>query len=134
MLFFLTLVLGCQLAGEALVAATGLPLPGPVAGMALLLAGLLVAGLPDELARLADALLGYLALLFVPAGVGVMLHAPLIARDIVPISVALVASTAITIAVTGLVMQRLGRDAGGDAGDGPGARPPGGDGGGEDRP
>ena len=112
MLFHLTLILGCQLAGEALVAATGLPLPGPVAGMALLFVGLMVAGLPEGLARVADTLLGHLSLMFVPAGVGVMLHAPLIARDAGAISAALVASTLLTIAVTGLAMRWLGRGVG----------------------
>jgi len=106
--FHLTLILGCQLAGEALVAATGLPLPGPVAGMALMFAGLMLAGLPEGLARIADTLLGHLALLFVPAGVGVMLHLPLLARDGAAIGVALVASTLATIAVTALVMRWLG--------------------------
>jgi len=117
MLFFLTLILACQLAGEAIVAATGVPLPGPVAGMALMFAGLMVVGLPEELARVADALLGHLSLMFVPAGVGVMLHAPLIARDLLPISVALVTSTLTAIAVTALMMRWLGRGAGGEDGD-----------------
>lgn len=110
MLFFLTVILACQLAGEAFVVATGLPVPGPVVGMVLLFAGLLVrGGLPAGLAQVADALLGNLSLLFVPAGVGVMLHAGLIGRDLVPISVALVASTLITIAITAAMMAWLGR-------------------------
>jgi putative effector of murein hydrolase len=33
---------GCQLAGELIVAATGLAVPGPVCGMALLFAGLAI--------------------------------------------------------------------------------------------
>ncbi len=71
MLEHLTLIFGCQLAGELIVAATGLPVPGPVCGMALLFAGLVIkGGLPAELARVGDALLGNLSLLFVPAGVG----------------------------------------------------------------
>ena len=109
MIFFLTLILSCQLAGEIFVVATGLPVPGPVCGMVLLFAGLLVnRGLPAGLATVADALLGNLSLLFVPAGVGVMLHAGLIGRDWLPISAALVASTLITIAVTAAIMSRLG--------------------------
>jgi len=116
MLFFLTLILLCQLAGEALTAATGLPVPGPVCGMILLFAGLLAHGtLPADLARLADALLGHLSLLFVPAGVGVVLHAGLIGREWLPISVALVASTLLAIAVTAAVMSRLGGVRGDDA-------------------
>jgi len=109
MLFFLTLILACQLAGEVFVAATGLPVPGPVCGMALLFVGLIARGLPVRLAQVADALLSHLSLLFVPAGVGVMLHAGLIGRDWLPISVALVASTLLTIVVTAAVMSRLGR-------------------------
>lgn len=108
MLGYLTLIFACQLAGELLVAATGAPVPGPVLGMMLLLAGLVVAGrLPDDLAKVGDALVGNLSLLFIPAGVGVMLHASLIGRDWLPITAALVASTAITIAVTALIMSWL---------------------------
>jgi putative effector of murein hydrolase LrgA (UPF0299 family) len=108
MLFYLTLIFGCQLAGELLVAALALPLPGPVLGMALLFGGLLIHGaLPDDLGAVADGLIGHLSLLFVPAGVGVMLHAELIARDWKAISIALVASTLLAIGVTALVMARL---------------------------
>jgi putative effector of murein hydrolase LrgA (UPF0299 family) len=110
MLFYLAVILGCQLAGEFFAAVTGLPVPGPVFGMAILFVGLLVTGgLPEGLAKVTDALLGNLSLLFVPAGVGVMLHAGLIGRDWLPISVALVASTLLTIAVTATVMSWLGR-------------------------
>ncbi len=109
MLAYLTLIFSCQLAGELLSTALGLPVPGPVAGMALLLAELLIYGtIPDELGALADALLSNLSLLFVPAGVGVMLHAGLIGRDWLPIAVALVVSTLAAIAVTGWLMARLG--------------------------
>ncbi|MEO1318722.1 MAG: CidA/LrgA family protein, partial [Pseudomonadota bacterium] len=51
MLFHLTIIFGCQLAGETLVRLFALPLPGPVLGMALLFAGLLVFGLPDDFRR-----------------------------------------------------------------------------------
>lgn len=44
MLGYLTLIFCRQLAGEPAVTALGLPVPGPVAGMALLFAGLLVHG------------------------------------------------------------------------------------------
>lgn len=112
MLGHLTLIFCCQLLGEMLVAALGAPIPGPVAGMVLLLAGLLIAGhIPPELGALADGLLGNLSLLFIPAGVGVMLHARIIGRDWLPISVALVVSTAATIAVTALVLGWMSKTA-----------------------
>jgi holin-like protein len=108
MLSYVTLIFCCQLAGELFVAATGLPVPGPVIGMLLLLAGLVMRGaVPDELSNIGDALLGNLSLLFVPAGVGVMLHAQLLGRDWLPLTAALVLSTILTIAVTALVMRRL---------------------------
>jgi holin-like protein len=109
MLNALTLILCCQLVGELTVVALGLPVPGPVAGMALLFTGLLTRGsIPDNVAQVGDGLLTNLSLLFVPAGVGVMLHAPLMANEWLAISVALVVSTLATIAVTALVMRRLG--------------------------
>jgi putative effector of murein hydrolase LrgA (UPF0299 family) len=111
MLNALTLILCCQLAGELLVGATALPIPGPVCGMALMFAGLLIrGGIPGELASLADVLLGNLSLLFVPAGVGVMLHLKLMEAEILPISIALIGSTLITITVTALLMQWLNRE------------------------
>jgi holin-like protein len=120
MLNALTLILCCQLAGELLVGAAALPIPGPVCGMALMFAGLLIrGGIPDEIANLADVLLGNLSLLFVPAGVGVMLHLKLMEAEILPISIALIGSTLITITVTALLMQWLNRGAG-EAGEGDG--------------
>jgi holin-like protein len=117
MLNALTLILCCQLAGELLVTASGLPVPGPVCGMALLFAGLIVrGGIPADLAAVGDALLGNLSLLFIPAGVGVMLHLKLIEAEIVPISIALASSTLATIAVTALMMQWLNRRAGRNSG------------------
>ena len=110
MLSWLTAILTCQLAGELAVTAIGLPVPGPVCGMVLLFCGLLVKGnIPEGLAKVGDALLANLSLLFVPAGVGIMLHARLLGDDWLPITVALIVSTAATIAVTALVMMWLNR-------------------------
>ena len=115
MLEALTIVLCCQLVGELIVVGTGLPLPGPVVGMALLFAGLLIRGkVPESLGQVTGALMDNLSLLFVPAGVGVMTHLPLLENQWLPISLPLVASTLLTIAVTGLAMAalvRLGDDA-----------------------
>ncbi len=125
MLAYLTLIFACQLAGEFLVSALGIPIPGPVVGMAMLFGGLLLKGsLPDDLGKMADVLISHLSLLFVPAGVGVLLHARLIGSDLVPISVSLVVSTLLTIAVTGKLMEFLERRedaAGGTNAGGPGS-------------
>jgi len=110
MLGFFIVLLVCQLAGEILVIATGLPVPGPVVGMAVLFAGLVLrGGIPQGLDRMADALLSHLSLLFVPAGVGVMLHARLIGAELLPIAGSVIISTMVTIVVTAWTMQLLAR-------------------------
>ena len=119
MLGYLTLILVCQLIGETFVVWTGLPVPGPVVGMVLLFAGLVVrGGLPDDLAKVSDTLLTHLSLLFVPAGVGVMLHAGLLGEEWLAISSALVVSTLLTIAVTATAMVAFNRYRGGAQGSG----------------
>lgn len=110
MLGALTLILLCQLFGELIVAATDITVPGPVCGMVLLFFGLVMnGGIPEGLKDVGDTLLGHLSLLFVPAGVGVMLHAELLARDWLAISIALIASTLLTVAITAAVMTALNR-------------------------
>lgn len=107
---FITLLLVYQLIGEVISKGLDLPLPGPVVGMALLFVTLLVkGGLPEGLKGTADGLLKHLSLLFVPAGVGVILHLHLLREEWQAISVALVLSTVATIAVTALVMVGLAR-------------------------
>jgi putative effector of murein hydrolase LrgA (UPF0299 family) len=114
---YLTLLLCCQLAGEVLVLATDLPLPGPVLGMVLLFVGLIVRGhVPAGLQTVAQTLLQHLSLLFVPAGVGVMLHLKLIGAEWPAISGALIVSAVLTIAVTAGLMALLSRR--GEAADG----------------
>jgi putative effector of murein hydrolase LrgA (UPF0299 family) len=114
MLEAIAVLLLCQLAGELVVVFMGWPVPGPVVGMALLFAGLMWRGsVPDALADTAHGLLGQLSLLFVPAGVGVMTHLALLEEQLLPLAASLVVSTLLTIAVTGLLMQRLtGRGSG----------------------
>ncbi|MCG6860768.1 MAG: CidA/LrgA family protein [Chromatiaceae bacterium] len=105
---FIALLLLCQLAGEVCVLWSGLPVPGPVVGMALLFAGLAWRGdIPGDLGRVVDGLLAHLSLLFVPAGVGVMLHIAMLRKEWLAISLALVVSTVLTILVTGLLMTAL---------------------------
>lgn len=110
MLSWFTLILVCQLAGELFVTLLGLPFPGPVAGMALLFAILVLRGsVPDDLGKTGDMLLSNLSLLFVPAGVGIMAHFALLKNDWPAISIALIVSTLATIAVTATLMAWLRR-------------------------
>ena len=108
MLAAITLLLVYQLAGEIVVVALGLPIPGPVIGMALLFVTLVLQGqVTEDLRETASGLLRHLSLLFVPAGVGVMAHLDRLRHEWLPISISLVASTLVTIAATALVMRAL---------------------------
>ncbi|MFL6648552.1 MAG: CidA/LrgA family protein [Sulfurifustaceae bacterium] len=108
MLLALTLLLSFQLAGEALSQAFALPIPGPVVGMALLFAAIAQPRMRSEhLRQTAQNLLQHLSLLFVPAGVGVMLHAERVAAEWLPIASALVLSTWLAIVVTALTARWL---------------------------
>lgn len=110
MLGAFTLLLVYQLAGEVLVQLTGLPVPGPVVGMLLLFVTLAARGSPPQWLRdTCQGLLAHLSLLFVPAGVGVLLHFQRLGAEWLAIVVALVASTVLTIGVTALVMRALQR-------------------------
>jgi holin-like protein len=110
MLPALTALLLLQLVGEVLARWFQWPVPGPVVGMALALLGLRL--YPGGLAKLrptAQGLLGHLSLLFVPAGVGVMLHLRRLGDEALAIGVALVLSTWISMAVTAWVATWLMR-------------------------
>ena len=110
MLPSLTILLVCQLAGEVIARLFKLPIPGPVVGMMLLFAGLVIRrGIPENLEKTGTTLLSHLSLLFIPAGVGITVHLKLLADEWLPIVVALIVSTVVTLAVTGLVMQVLAR-------------------------
>lgn len=113
MLNALAILLVCQLIGEAVARGLGLPVPGPVLGLVLLFAGLAVrGGTPAPLQETAQGLLRHLSLLFVPAGVGIMLHVARIRSEWLAILSALVLSTLLTLAVTAIVFRLVARLAG----------------------
>lgn len=108
MLAAFTALLVCQLIGELVVRALDLPIPGPVAGMALLFAALVAHGrVPAALDRVGSTLLSHLSLLFVPAGVGVITHLARITAEPWALLLALGPATLIALVVTGWVMARL---------------------------
>lgn len=107
----LALILICQLIGEVTVLVSGIPVPGPVLGMLLLLGWLWWrGGISERVGHTADTLLGNFSLLFVPAGVGVMIHWGRVQEQWAAIAAALLIGTPIAILVSALTMagaQRL---------------------------
>jgi holin-like protein len=100
------ILLAFQLAGELLVMLLRLPISGPICGMALLLYWLNQTDTEasKDLTGAADGLLANMAILFVPIGVGVMVYWPLLRQDWLAISLALVVSTVLSVAVTAWVV------------------------------
>ncbi|MEQ5835305.1 CidA/LrgA family protein [Marinobacter sp. NFXS9] len=97
----ITLLLVYQLVGEVTVRLFGLPIPGPVLGMVLLFLTLVIRKRSSEsLDTAANGLLSHLSLLFVPAGVGMMVYFSRILEEWLPIALSLVLGTAITMVVT----------------------------------
>lgn len=141
-------LVSCQLAGDFVSRALVLPIPGPVLGMALLLGILLVLGargrpgrtrrrarseaaptggrrrLPGaegtSVDRAADALIRHLQLLFVPAGAGIVVYLPELARSWRPVLGGLVLAWLATLLVSAagaaLVLRLQGRGAPGPPG------------------
>ena len=110
MLAALTQLLLFQLLGEVLTRVLALPVPGPVIGMVLLFGFLVLRRGPGrELQSTAQGLLQHLSLLFVPAGTGIILHLHRLREEWLAITVALLLSTFITLAVTALLLKLLTR-------------------------
>ena len=116
--FFVLLLF--QLVGEVLARGLGLPAPGPVIGLTLLVGALALyqAWRPfddetlarSDLGRTATALLSALSLMFVPAGVGVVQYLGLLKENGVALAAALLVSTlAALLATVGafLLVKRL---------------------------
>ena len=84
-------LLACQLVGEVIVRLTGLVVPGPVVGMVLFLIVLRWRRPSSEsaLVRAPDLLLRHLQLLFVPAGVGIVVHLAVLRADALSLSAGL---------------------------------------------
>jgi len=94
-----------QSAGEMLSRGLGLPFPGPVVGMLLLLLALRWAAVREPVSACAGFLLSHLSLLFVPVGVGVMTHLGLLGQYGLRMLIVIVLSTWIGLAVTALLLK-----------------------------
>ncbi len=98
-------LLACQTAGELLSRGLSLPVPGPVVGMGLLVLALRWPAVRASVGDTARFLLSHLSLLFVPVGVGVMVHIGLLQTHGWRVMLVLVVSTWIGLTVTALVLR-----------------------------
>ena len=106
-----------QLIGEATQKYFALPVPGPVIGLVLMLACLLwskriddpvVAGRRSKLVNTSQQLIGYLSLLFVPIGVGVIMHLKLLETQLAQIIGVVTIGTITTIVLTAFIFLEAG--------------------------
>ncbi|AOS96254.1 hypothetical protein AUP74_00787 [Microbulbifer aggregans] len=101
-------LLACERLGDVLAQWLALPVPGAVLGMVLLLFGLMVYGsVPRGLAEVSGLLLRSLALLFLPAAVGVFFLHGFSAADWLALLAATTIGTLTSFLVTALLLRRL---------------------------
>ncbi|GAB2970878.1 CidA/LrgA family protein [Nocardioides montaniterrae] len=105
-------LVGFQLAGSFISESLDLPVPGQVIGMLLCFGWLRLRRTPDDAAivRTSTALLGHLQLLFVPAGVGVVVYVRTIGDHALPIALAMAVSWFLGLVVVGwtaVLLERL---------------------------
>jgi holin-like protein len=107
-----------QLVGDAAQKVSGLPVPGPVIGLILMLSFLLftknkksghLKTLRSQLILTSETLIKYLSLLFVPIGVGVVMHLQLLESQLIKVLAILLIGTISTIVFTAFIFLRLSR-------------------------
>jgi len=105
-----------QLIGELVQKVLELNIPGPVIGLILLLTSLLLSKkynhqlikkLKINLINSAENLVHYIPLFFLPVGVGVVMHLSFLEGSLVKVLFIIVFGTLITLAITGLLMEKL---------------------------
>ena len=106
----LALLVALAALGDWLVRATGASVPGSVVGMLLLTALLETRLLPIVYVRsAAEFLVRHLALLYVPAGVALLVYWNAVRGELLAIVLAALASLVAVLMVVGPVVQRLER-------------------------
>ena len=108
-------ILFYQLIGEFTQKFFELSIPGPVFGLLLLLFTLLLLKkvkfkvniLTKDLFNSAETLLDYLPLLFIPVGVGVVMHLSFLEDNLVSVLLVIILGTLLTLGITGFVMEKI---------------------------
>ncbi|MFI0395672.1 CidA/LrgA family protein [Paracoccus jiaweipingae] len=106
----LVIILFFQLAGEVTSRGLGLPVPGPVIGLLLLVAGCAMRpALAERLRPVVQMLLSHLSLFFVPAGVGVVAQFGVLRENGLALGVAIMVSTVAAIVAGALAFSAVAR-------------------------
>lgn len=104
----LGIILGVSFAGEALAHLLPLPVPASVWGLVLMLALLILRAIrPEHIRDTAEYLISLMPLMFVPPTVGLMQSWGLLRDNLLSFVIAITLITAVVMAVTGLVVQRM---------------------------
>jgi holin-like protein len=107
-----------QLLGEAVKKIFEIRIPGPVIGLILLLVSLIllnklktrfVNNLKKEVADTSNYLLKYLSFLFVPIGVGVVMHFSYLENNLSKVLFIIFISTVLTISITAFLMEKINK-------------------------
>ena len=107
-----------QLLGEFLKKFFEMRIPGPVIGLILLLVTLIflkkfkktaMVNLKADVVNTSNYILSYLSLLFVPIGVGVVMHLSYLENNLFRVLIIVFISTILTIAGTAFLMEKINR-------------------------
>lgn len=104
----LSILLALQWLSTEVIAFLGIPFPPPLLGM-LILTALLCTGIIKEnyIEDICTALIDKMALLFLPAGVSMILYLDVIKAELLPISLTVILSSVIILCSTALVLEML---------------------------
>ena len=112
--FFIILLF--QLVGEVLQKFFNLVIPGPVIGLILLLFSLIylkkikskkILNVKQDVMSTGNAITSYLSLLFVPIGVGVVMHISYLEQNLYQVLGVIVLGTVLTVGITAKLMEIL---------------------------
>ncbi|MDD9892604.1 MAG: CidA/LrgA family protein [Gammaproteobacteria bacterium] len=108
MLHSVLVLIAFQLLGEFVQATFDLPIHGAICGMLMLLVVLIIRGrVSAPLRTTANSLFQYLPLILIPPSVGVMTQWKALTAQPIALGAVIVLSTAIGLAVTAFLFQRL---------------------------
>ena len=104
-----------QLVGESIQKYFLLNIPGPVIGLILLLITFIFLGkkskdivrLKKEISETANQIINYLSLLFVPIGVGVVMHISYLEKNLINVLIVIIIGTVLTTGFTAYLMEKI---------------------------